>query len=371
MGVRVSSWVCLSSIGLWLLAWSAASFEHSGAPKVVSAADFMRSLHLQPPHRQQPPARLRAERGKDHSEEGELGESSTVGRLHNTRQLRRDLSKLQHLSSEPLHVKKEKPTRAQLKLDLQAATRHFPETEKQIAALQHKIQHHEAAERAASQLSAATHKKVQQKVAEMHKIEAKREYDLMTDPNAEKVADQAEESLQHLKSLADGYGKKADANSEHVKHLKKKLSEKLHERQINVKAVQLFHHFKKKYETELSGKVATMSTEFHDKAMAAALKLAKKKFHSFKSKFLAKQGDQVADKVRQLEKKVQRMKLRRKKRQELRAKRRAQAATQRDAKEKSEARLMFQKYVDRFHDMEQQESTRELQAELDMEDQSK
>merc|ERR1711907_502160 len=366
----------LRCIVLCLCVCVVSSVADASKPKVVSAADFMRSLHLQPPpHNREP--------GESADLHGDLGEGATVGhtpphkrsqKLHNTQQLKRDLSKLDYLSSEPISPKKRaprsKPTPAQLKRDLESAKQHFPETEKQISVLQTQIQRHEAASSAASKLSAATHKKVQEKVAEMNKIEAKREYDLMTDPHAEKIADQAEESLQHLKALADGYGKKAEASMKHVKHLHSKLAEKMHERQINIKAVQLFHHFKKSYEAKLSGKVAKMSTQFHDKAMGAALRLAKKKFQSFKKKFLAKESDQQSAEVRELQGTIQQMKLHRKKRQAERAKRRARMAAKMAAKEESDARLLFQKYVSRFHESEQEESTRELQAELDMEDQN-
>jgi len=363
--MEIRALLCWGVLLCVLLFSTEATSDDSAASKTISADDFLKRLHLSAPHHQtqrtvaavhplrrtnrvslnqgevvkserQPSPLVQKHVVQIHrdSESGDLGEGSSV---------QADSAQ----SAWQLHITKPKPQeRKQL---LAQAKEHFPATELQISDLRKQLGEHHTAVGKAELVVKKSKRDYERKLGEAQKVESVHEFDMMTNPKAEQAAMKADSGLQALHHVSDDAEAQLAQKKSVEKVMQKKLSDKLNEREVNIKAVKLFGTFKKQYEKKLSAHLATVSAEFHHKAMTSALKLAKKKYSEMKKPFEEKQAA--------LKKQQQAAKA------DL-EKQRAEEKAEMDAKEKSDARAMFQAYVQRFHEMQQSTAAEEVEQDL-------
>merc|ERR1712195_263587 len=241
-----------------------ATSDDSAASKTISADDFLKRLHLSAPHHQtqrtvaavhplrrtnrvslnqgevvkserQPSPLVQKHVVQIHrdSESGDLGEGSSV---------QADSAQ----SAWQLHITKPKPQeRKQL---LAQAKEHFPATELQISDLRKQLGEHHTAVGKAELVVKKSKRDYERKLGEAQKVESVHEFDMMTNPKAEQAAMKADSGLQALHHVSDDAEAQLAQKKSVEKVMQKKLSDKLNEREVNIKAVKLFGTFKKQYE---------------------------------------------------------------------------------------------------------------------------
>merc|ERR1712166_143208 len=294
-----------------------ATSDDSAASKTTSADDFLKRLHLSAPHHQT---------------------QRTVAAVHPLRRTNRaSLNQGEVVKSERQPSPLVQKHVVQIHQDSESG-----DLRKQLG------EHHTAVGKAELVVKKSK-RDYERKLGEAQKVESVHEFDMMTNPKAEQAAMKADSGLQALHHVSDDAEAQLAQKKSVEKVMQKKLSDKLNEREVNIKAVKLFGTFKKQYEKKLSAHLATVSAEFHHKAMTSALKLAKKKYSEMKKPFEEKQAA--------LKKQQQAAKA------DL-EKQRAEEKAEMDAKEKSDARAMFQAYVQRFHEMQQSTAAEEVEQDL-------